>query len=67
MGQDWGYCMGNYAGGGGGYQNNRTWKRFHATDGDVVLGFKAEHKGHQGQSSGACMTGGFAVTGLRYQ
>ena len=67
MGQDWGYCLGNYAGGGGGYQNNRTWKRFHATDGDVVLGFKAEPKGHQGQSSGACMTGAFAVTGLRYQ
>ena len=46
MGQDWGYCLGNYAGGGGGYQNNRTWKRLHATDGDIVLGFKAEPKGH---------------------
>ena len=54
MGQDWGYCLGNYASGGGGYQNNRTWKRLHATDGDIVLGFKAEPKGHLGQSSGAC-------------
>lgn len=67
MGQDWGYCLGNYASGAGNYQNNRTWKRFHATDSDIVLGFKAEPKGHQGQSSGCCFTGAFAVTGLRYQ
>ena len=67
MGQDWGYQMGNYGGGPGNYQNNRTWKRFYSNDSDVVLGFKAEPKGHQGQSSGACVTGAFAVTGLRYQ
>lgn len=64
MGQDWGYCMGNY---GSGYQNNRTWKRFYATDADVRMGFKTEPKGHLGQSSGACMTGAFTVTAKRYQ
>ena len=64
MGQDWGYCMGNY---GSGYQNNRTWKRFYATDADVRMGFKTEPKGHLGQSSGACLTGAFTVTAKRYQ
>lgn len=66
-GQDWGYCLGNYGDAGGNYQNNRTWKRFYANDSDIVLGFKSEPKGHQGQSSGACVSGAFAVTGRRYQ
>lgn len=64
MGQDWGYCLGNY---GTGYQNNRTWKLFHATDSQTIMGFKTEPKGHQGQSSGACHTGAFTVTASRYQ
>jgi hypothetical protein len=64
MGQDWGYCLGNY---GTGFQNNRTWKRFYATDADVQLGFKSEPKGHLGQSSGACSTAAATVTAKRYQ
>ena len=67
MGQDWGYQLGCYGGSGGNYQNNRTWKRFYSNDSDIVLGFKAEPKGHQGQSSGACVSAAFAVTGRRYQ
>jgi hypothetical protein len=70
MGQDWGYMLGNYSGGGGSgnaRQNNRTFKLFHATDSMTMLGFKTEPKGHQGQSSGACHTGAFTVTATRYQ
>jgi len=67
MGQDWGYCLGNYANPVGGYQNNRTWKRFYATDADVQLGFKSEPKGHLGTSSGACHSASFTVTAKRYQ
>ena len=70
MGQDWGYMLGNYSGGGGSgnaRQNNRTFKLFHATDSMTMLGFKSEPKGHQGQSSGACHTGAFTVTATRYQ
>jgi hypothetical protein len=67
MGQDWGYCLGNYANPVGGYQNNRTWKRFYATDADIQLGFKSEPKGHLGTSSGACSSASFTVTAKRYQ
>ena len=47
MGQDWGYMLGNYSGGGGSgnaRQNNRTFKLFHATDSMTMLGFKTEPK-----------------------
>jgi hypothetical protein len=67
MGQDWGYCLGNYAGAGGGYQNNRTWKLFYATDSQTVMGFKTEPKGHQGLSSAACHTAAATVTANRFQ
>lgn len=63
-GQDWGYCLGNY---GAEAQNNRTWKRFYASDSDVQMGFKTEPKGHLGQSSGACFSASFTVTAKRYQ
>jgi hypothetical protein len=70
MGQDWGYMLGNYVGTGGSgnaRQTNRTAKLFHATDSFVLMGFKTEPKGHQGQSSGACHSASFTVTATRYQ
>jgi len=70
MGQDWGYCVGNYSGSGGSgnaRQNNRTFKIFHANDSFVMCGFKTEPKGHQGQSSGTCHSAAFTVTSTRYQ
>lgn len=70
MGQDWGYMLGNYSGTGGSgnsRQNNRTAKFFHATDAFVLMGFKTEPKGHQGQSSGTCHSASFTVTATRYQ
>ena len=70
MGQDWGYCVGNYSGSGGSgnaRQNNRTFKFYHATDAMAMCGFKTEPKGHQGQSSGTCHTAAFTVTATRYQ
>ena len=70
MGQDWGYMLGNYSGGGGSgnaRQNNRTMKIFHANDSMTMMGYKSEPKGHQGQSSGCCHTGAYTVTATRYQ
>lgn len=70
MGQDWGYMLGNYSGGGGSgnaRQNNRTMKIFHANDSMTMMGYKSEPKGHQGQSSGCCHTAAFTVTATRYQ
>jgi len=69
-GQDWGYMLGNYSGGGGSgnaRQNNRSMKIFHANDSMTMMGYKTEPKGHQGQSSGACVSAAFTVTSTRYQ
>ena len=54
-------------GSGNARQNNRTMKIFHANDSMAMCGYKSEPKGHQGQSSGACVTGAFTVTATRYQ
>jgi hypothetical protein len=57
MGQDWGYCMGNY----NGQQNNWTIKTTYSTDSMATLGAGAQPKGHYGTSSGACSSAAASI------
>lgn len=50
VGQNWGYCVGNY----NGNQNNNTYKVNYLTDAVTALGSAAQPKGHDGMSSGCC-------------
>jgi hypothetical protein len=59
MGQNHGYCVGNY----NNNQNNNTWKIDHATHTMTRLGATAEPKGHGGMSSAACATASAQVLG----
>lgn len=61
MGQNWGYCMGNY----NGQQNNWTIKTTYATDAMVTLGASAQPKGHYGTSSGCCSSAAASVCGVQ--
>jgi hypothetical protein len=50
MGQNWGYCLGQY----NGVQCNYTFKMNYSTNVTTVLGTASQPKGHAGMSSGAC-------------
>ena len=50
VGQNWGYCLGNY----NGNQNNNTYRVNYLTDVITALGSTAQPKGHGGMSSGCC-------------
>lgn len=50
VGQNWGYCLGNY----NGAQNNNTYRVNYFTDAVTALGSTAQPKGHGGMSSGCC-------------
>lgn len=50
MGQNWGYCLGQY----NGLQNNYTFKVNYSTDSMSVLGTASQPKGHAGMSSACC-------------
>jgi len=57
MGQDAGYCLGQF----NGQQNNWTIKFTYSTDAMATLGFAAQPKGHFGTSSGCCATAAMTV------
>lgn len=59
MGQNHGYCLGNY----NGAQNNNTWKIDHTTHTMTRLGATAEPKGKGGMSSAACASASAQVLG----
>lgn len=58
MGQNWGYCLGQY----NGQQNNYTFKVNYSTDAMTVLGTASQPKGHAGLSSGVCSSAAASVT-----
>ena len=58
MGQNWGYCLGNYD---GAQQNNMTLKYNYLTDVVSSLGTAARPKGHFGQSSACCSSAAATV------
>jgi hypothetical protein len=57
MGQDWGYCLGQYDG----QQNNMTFKVNYSTSTCTTMGFATMPKGHVGQSSGACSSAAMSI------
>lgn len=57
MGQEWGYCLGQY----NGVQNNYTFKVVYGTDVMSVLGSSSQPKGHAGTSSGLCSSAAASV------
>lgn len=59
MGQDWGYCLGQYDG----QQNNMTFKVSYSTSTCTVMGFATMPKGHVGQSSGCCSSAAMSICG----
>lgn len=58
MGQEWGYCLGQY----NGYQNNYTFKVMYSNDAMTVLGTASQPKGHAGLSSATCSSAASSVT-----
>ena len=58
MGQDWGYCLGQYDN----QQNNHTVKYVYSTDSQTTLGYASRPKGHIGQSSAAAFTAAASIT-----
>ena len=58
MGQEWGYCLGQY----NGQQNNYTFKVTYSNDTMSVLGTASQPKGHVGMSSGLCSSAAASVT-----
>ena len=58
MGQEWGYCLGQYDG----QQNNKSHKMTYATDTVTVLGPAGRPKGHYGMSSAAGMSAAASIT-----
>ena len=58
MGQDWGYCLGQYDN----QQNNHTVKYTYSTDAQLTLGYAARPKGHIGQSSAAAFSAAASIT-----
>jgi hypothetical protein len=59
MGQDWGYCLGQYDG----QQNNMTFKVNYSTSTCTVMGYATMPKGHVGQSSAACSSAAMSICG----
>ena len=59
IGQDWGYCLGNYDGA----QNNNAYKVTYATHSCVAGGSKMQPSGHGGMSSGWCGTASARICG----
>jgi hypothetical protein len=59
MGQDAGYCLGQYDG----QQNNHTWRTNYSNDAIATLGYAAQPKGHVGQSSAACSSAAASICG----
>lgn len=57
MGQEWGYCLGQY----NGQQNNYTFKVMYGTDVMTVLGTTSQPKGHAGMSSALCSSAASSV------
>lgn len=57
MGQEWGYCLGQY----NGAQNNYTFKVIYSTDVMSVLGTASQPKGHVGMSSAVCSSAAASV------
>ena len=57
MGQNWGYCLGQY----NGQQNNYTFKVNYSTDAMTVLGTDSQPKGHAGLSSATCSSAAASV------
>jgi hypothetical protein len=62
MGQNWGYCLGNYDD----QQNNHTVKYTYSNDAQLVLGSAARPKGHTGQSSAAAFSAAASITATYY-
>jgi len=58
MGQEWGYCLGQY----NGSQNNYTFKVMYNTDVMTVMTYLTEPKGHVGMSSALCSSAAATVT-----
>jgi len=59
IGQDWGYCIGNY----NGAQNNNAYKVTYATHAVVAGGSNMQPSGHGGMSSGTCGTASARICG----
>ena len=59
IGQNWGYCLGNY----NGLQNNNTYKVNYLTDAITVMGADTQPKGHDGMSSGCNASAGSQIIG----
>jgi hypothetical protein len=58
MGQEWGYCLGQYDG----QQNNKSHKMTYSNDTVTVLGAAGRPKGHYGMSSAAGMSAAATIT-----
>lgn len=59
VGQNWGYCLGNY----NGTQNNNSYKVNYITDAVTVGGSDMQPKGHDGMSSGCCGSASSMIVG----
>ena len=60
MGQNWGYCLGQY----NNLQNNYTFKVDYSTNNMTVLGTGSQPKGHVGMSSACCSSAASAIAQL---
>lgn len=58
MGQEWGYCLGQYDG----QQNNKSHKMTYSNDTVTTLGSAARPKGHYGMSSAGGMSAAASIT-----
>ena len=58
MGQNWGYCLGQY----NGQQNNYSTKHNYLTDAITVMGSSTQPKGHAGLSSAVCSSAAASIT-----
>jgi hypothetical protein len=61
MGQDKGYCLGEYDG----QQNNKSWYVTYSTDTVTLLGAAGRPKGHYGMSSAGSVSAAASVTSSR--
>jgi hypothetical protein len=62
MGQNHGYCLGNYDN----QQNNHTIKYVYSTDAQTTMGYATRPKGHSGQSSAAAFSAAASITATYY-